>query len=1799
MNARCLLPVSLVLCLSGVAALAQKPDPRPVEKEVVLRVDADGPTALVTALAFAPDGQTLYSTGFDKLVRSWALDKDKSQFGPGGNSYRVPIGPGPDGVIAALALSPDGKRLAVAGTGRVSGRASFGQPGQVMPKVGGLTDAMRLEQGTISVFDTDKGTVQPLRGHQGVVLALAFAPPRQGKPPLLASVGPEWDGEKDVGSVRLWDAASGQQLESWSGFPLSPRGPYGLALWHTGDKPGQVRVAMACRDGKLRLWEPGRDPGKPPEATDAAWNSMVAWLPGSEQVLTGSFDDESKRGQLRLWDAPSGQRPQPARQPIRLEVGYYPRALTLFAARPDGNSDHAAVISVSQAPSEGNKYRLHVFDLKENFGQEKARVDLWQGGTYLPVVAVDPGGRFLAVSGHPNHQVLVFSIADLLKKGNAAKQRQALGSSGATLRYVSFVKKGADRGLVLSAAAAAAPGKPPAELATNGLVFDFTQGKLTAYRKSEWAGAAAELGNWQVRTQDKPRPLVLVERDGKQVGRVELSKDQEWESLALLPPGPSSPFPVPILALAYHEAGEVILALYNAASGEQLRQFTGHVNPVRSLAFAADGKLLASAAEDQTVCVWSLADLGQHLGQHGQLRGWAVQEKGGDLMVAPWNDEELSSKSRQELKAKGVRKDDVIEGLVEKGQPRRLAAPRDFYNAVWLLKPGQPLVLRVKGRGDVALVADQGIDERKPLLSLFVTQGDKPEVRQWVGWNPAGPYDFGGQDSERLLGWHKNTGQAEQPVAYALAGEYRKLHHKPKILTYLIAHGNTGAALEAWKEDHRQQHEPQMTLWLREAGPAPPADSRGRALVRQLPRTLVLSLHELHPDTRVSSVKWQLNGTAMGELKQTTDREWTADAAQLAKISWERRDYTVRVELTTEAPEVWTYPRELAFRYQPLPPAVRLAGDHPLVVKDNSRYTLKAEVVPGSEEGGLVKLLRNGKDTGQQWELRKAGTVETVVTLAEEHNVLQLVAHNKGQAAEKETLTLEVRYQATAPEIALSRIVLPSGKEIRIADQPAGPIGVDAAKVRIVGTMEALTDLIKPAWAPAEGSAEQPFPLGDVKTKLTFDQEVTLKPKVPQKIRFAAETKGSKRVERSVVVEYRPRLPELALSSPAEGQKVYAGKVTLQGQLFWPPDRVPCQASLVVNDKEQAGGSRAIQAKEETVTAEVSLQPGENWVQVKLKNEWYEALTPRVRVSYLRPPRLVDQVKESKKGTRSFVDLSGRAASAPDLPVTRLEVNGRELGAQAVQLKQVGPRELGGGLTEWEFRAVNVPVQKGPNRVTLRAGNRDGWSEPVTHAFEITDKDLPRARVQFLDPQRDLAVEDAAYTVRLSVQSESPLTKVELLRNGEVVFRLGEAELKGGQDVQKEHKVTLRPGSNSLKVVAHNDGGEQATAPVVLTYNDRPARVVIDKLELPNGQEVLRQPGVAADGGLTFAAAEQSSVRVYGRVICDRDPQQLARLSEVRLYVNGQQQSPVELSGPGGANGAKTFQAEVRLTRPADNEIEVKLPAAVMHEAGSRRKCRLDCRKPAPLLRHQPHLLLIDAGNVDRKKLVQRHLDLLGAKPKDDGRFTLDGYAKEGIIWGPLTGALVTKEKVNALLFSIDQTLRLNAREGAVNDVVFVYLRAGETITADQHFFYAPAGARATGSGAAGINCERLQKFFEDSVGRGVLFLDVTRLGSAPPAQALSADRVAQWPLDPHVAVFRTTWWDQPDKQAEDTRLAAYLAEALGKAGKLQDVAAHLAAQFQKEPPRGSLDPKYKDRLTLDQQVPFGLRDFPLGRPGP
>src|SRR5688572_1873234 len=125
--------------VAGLTASAAQPKAKPDNAAPPIpKLDADGPTSFVTALAFSPDGRTLYAAGWDKIIRVWRRDRSGQYRLDPPATFRVPIGPGPAGMLNAIAVSPDGRWLAAGGNAAFRHGSTFDRPGLVVPALGAM-----------------------------------------------------------------------------------------------------------------------------------------------------------------------------------------------------------------------------------------------------------------------------------------------------------------------------------------------------------------------------------------------------------------------------------------------------------------------------------------------------------------------------------------------------------------------------------------------------------------------------------------------------------------------------------------------------------------------------------------------------------------------------------------------------------------------------------------------------------------------------------------------------------------------------------------------------------------------------------------------------------------------------------------------------------------------------------------------------------------------------------------------------------------------------------------------------------------------------------------------------------------------------------------------------------------------------------------------------------------------------------------------------------------------------------------------------------------------------------------------------------------------------------------------------------------------------------------------------------------------------------------------------------------------------------------------------------------------------
>jgi WD40 repeat protein len=1778
------------------AAWADKADELPDQGQPVLRVEAEGPAGYVTALAFSPDGKTLYAAGYDKVVRVWRLGAGGQFELDAAATFRIPIGPGILGVINAMAVSPDGNYLAVGGKGVTREGSGFGKRGVLYPKKG-MSDEQRKDEGVIYRIKLQDRSVVALRGHRGPVFALAFAPARPGKPMILASAASDWDKSslEYTGGVRLWDADKGElvgEMPQKLPDPFKVNARPTMAVEATGDQPTDLQVAIASMDGSLRVWDVAA--GAVRDAKDGKLNNTVAFLPDS-QILTGSA------GTLRLWDGRPGQPLQPDEQrQAKFEIGgklLYPWAMTPCSSRADGNLDLLAVVL---ATPPGIRYRLRLLDVKQQFGSEfKGDTLLWDSDRRIPVVAASPRGRHVAVAGRKEtHEIRVYAIDDL-RLGPA--KPQILRGIGTSFQYVKFVQNGDRLGLLLNE-------QPEAEDAVrsprpNDLLFELKDRRLSS-ELGGWKPAVPAANGYSFQAPaDKQghRRLVTVRRGNQVVGEIRLSPEQDLDCCALLP----DVFGVPVAAVAYHERGESYLYLYNGKTGEPIRWLTGHNESIHSLAFSPDGQLLASAAEDQTVCLWTLANLNKTLNRHGFLRGIAVEERDGKIIVAEVTESQLSPANRGLLRA-----GDTLEGTVDDGGLKPFKKAWDVYAAYLLVKPGEKRTLQVRDKAGqvrkVDVVIGQATDEHKPLLSLFVTNKDVPRGRQWVGWSPFGFYEASGPDAERYISWHFNTNDPRQPATSAGVAQYRQKLYQNGLVEDLVALKSLDAFLA--KLDAQQMPRPEMTLTVDDVLPDPTKrDEAGHVLVRQPPRSLKLTIDRCKDYSSLGDVRWWVNGEQPQIFPQPIDRELTAD---LEKLNLKPGVYNFRAEVVTRERKPQTFRQEFTVRYQPPAPEIELTAKPTNYVFAN-RFTLQGQVRAGTPGRGFrLTVYQPRQGARPAWQETSTNgdplAIKVDLELQPGENPVQVVAMNLGAPPGYESFErAEKAFTVTYAKPDVPRVVLlkyrtltdPARPGPEADVQPGQPLIVSLPRVRVKGKITAEKQELSEATWREVGKPSKALSRFKPWKEFEFEEDLVLDPGVPTAFRFEAKTADSETGGSELAVEYRPPLPDLALEPPAKTQLVEGQdkpEITLRGQLTAPTDAVRFESEVLVNGQKVEARP---QIKDGTWTATVPIGPFDNRIQVRLENRWEKRLYPAepLLVQYLRPPSF-EQLEPPPSSKDQLMDLVAQVRSR--LPLTEESLRAL-VGGQPVDVSKVLVANKGKDL--WEVRIGGLPLQKGVNLVRLLVSNAEGTClKPAEFKVRYEPKREPILPVvEFVNLPKESQVTDPDMIVRFRIKSPTALREAELVRDGPAVKRwpIDVSGLKPDAQgwFEMTQKIDLEPGPrNRLRVNARNEDGSVVEPQVALVnYLRLPVRLVVEGLQVRGGDGTLIKAVSGADGRVTFAAVPPGEVDLVGRVVWHKPPEDSqGKQAATRVYVNGFQQLPAELEPVPGNDRERQFRVPIILNRDKDNVIEVVLPEKLPIRQENLNKYYVDCASPQQGQRL--HVLIIAPTEQDEQRLKDRVQRALRFTITDEGAVAPRIFQSYKL-YKVLTSYHVTQRAINTELYLIQEQIKqlkksdLRTAGKPLNDVVIIYFQGGEAITREDHYLKTGRGQDDRQAAEFGVSIDDVKQMMSRMPAATLLLMDVIR--STPPRDVRPAsgrDKVAQWPDSARSGVIRTVWGGVPDKMPAEAKLIPALESAISRERLLGEVLNFLNGKFTQ------VSARYPTLLEFDGR-PGGLQDLVVG----
>ena len=536
------------------ATLAARPKPAGAEASAgpQLMLDTGGHMAKVNGLAITPDGKQIVSGSQDKTIRIWDTETGKTV-----RTIRGEVAPGNWGTIFALALSPDGRRLAVGGQFHRSDRTAGS---------------------AVRVYDFISGKMEALlRGHEDVVFALAFAP--DGKHLLSGS------GDK---TAIIWDITTGQPIHRLSGHAKDIKS---VAFANDGS-----RVVTGSEDRTLRLWnantgaqiaemtEHGTLAQSESQKSDLAHASVeAAAVSPDDQLIASSSTD----GRILLWDGRTGTFLRQLANPggmtgfssIR-SVRFSPDGKWVLAASEFGGCAFYDVATGAEL-IDGKMYEKppSLFD--------KVRRERCNGG-----VAFSPDGR-LAASAY-NSGVNVLDT----RTGKAIRTLQSAGApvfgvgfapDGRSIAWGNTTQQGADKktqlshrlrlpldGTPLGAVERIGPGDTYARASTQ-------HGTLSVAFK----GAGPMLVNTR---------FLEVSKDGKPQAEIDLAGR-----------GTSGTSP-----MTFTPDGQTVLIGLAPAidayevSGRLIASFIGHDSAVRDLVASPDGRFLLSGGYDQTIRLWNL-----------------------------------------------------------------------------------------------------------------------------------------------------------------------------------------------------------------------------------------------------------------------------------------------------------------------------------------------------------------------------------------------------------------------------------------------------------------------------------------------------------------------------------------------------------------------------------------------------------------------------------------------------------------------------------------------------------------------------------------------------------------------------------------------------------------------------------------------------------------------------------------------------------------------------------------------------------------------------------------------------------------------------------------------------------------------------------------------------------------------------------------------------------------------------------------------------------------------------------------
>ena len=510
----------------------------------VLMLDTGGHMAKIWKVAFTPDGRQLVSASDDKTIRVWDVATGKTV-----RTIRGEVATGHAGKIFAMALSQDGKWLAVGGW------------------LANYTGTNRQDVGAIRLYDFASGRlVSLLKGHEDVVYGLAFSPDG------LHLISGSFDK-----TAIIWDVGAGKAEHRLQGHTAE--------IYTVGFTPDGKRAVTGSLDHELRLWSVETGVLLQPMTghRDKVYSLAVA---PDGRIASGDLS-----GEIRLWDGRTGA--------FLKRLDRQKTAVGSLSFSPDGEALLSGVAAQEVGP-----FDCHVYDLAS--GRE---IVSYRGHDNVVIAtAISPDGRWAATGGGNDRAIQIWDLRTGTRRQGPDGQPLILGGTGHAVWAVGFQVNGHQIawGNTNSNPGGITPINDRGPL-QHALTLPSANETLSSPQTlgPEVAGtfrrAMVRHGSWS-----------LSQRKGGSYGYDAILDINEDSMLrASIERGPADGNRH--IAYSFTPDGETIVSggswgvitAYDRA-GRRLGDFIGHDGDVWAVAPSLDEHYLVSSSDDQTVRLWNL-----------------------------------------------------------------------------------------------------------------------------------------------------------------------------------------------------------------------------------------------------------------------------------------------------------------------------------------------------------------------------------------------------------------------------------------------------------------------------------------------------------------------------------------------------------------------------------------------------------------------------------------------------------------------------------------------------------------------------------------------------------------------------------------------------------------------------------------------------------------------------------------------------------------------------------------------------------------------------------------------------------------------------------------------------------------------------------------------------------------------------------------------------------------------------------------------------------------------------------------